>query len=72
MTLSIGEGLPLTRGAQRTNGMPKHIASQSAETTGSSKQGHTCRMTEAWYYSTYGCNGLCRPLWRYRQQDKPR
>jgi hypothetical protein len=20
-------------------------------------------VTEAWYYSTYGCNGLCRPLW---------
>jgi hypothetical protein len=29
-------------------------------------------VTEAWYYSTYGCNGLCRPQKRYRQRGKPR
>ena len=43
-----------------------------AENAGSSKQGHTCMMTEVWYYSTYGCNGLCRPREQYRQEDKRR
>ncbi len=44
----------------------------SAEKAGSSKQGHTCMMTEVGYYSMYGCNGLCRLLRQYRQRDKRR
>ena len=40
----------------------------SAENAGSSKQGNTCMMTEAQYYPTYGCNGLCRLLKQYRQE----
>jgi hypothetical protein len=40
----------------------------SAEKAGSSKQGHTCMMTEAHYYPTDGCNGWCRLLKQSRQE----
>ncbi len=40
----------------------------SAENAGSSKQGHTCMVTEAQYYPMYGCNGLCRLLKQSRQE----
>ena len=45
----------------------------SAENAGSSKQGHTCMMTDLLYYSRWACNGFRRlqineahatPIWR--------
>ncbi len=70
--LSNSSGRPALRvkGDERETWSMLHLI--SAENAGSSKQGHTCLMTEVWYYSTYGCNSLCRLLRQYRQRDKRR
>src|ERR1022692_465672 len=65
--LSNPSGILFLREEQGRTGGLEHVASQRVGNAGSSKQGHTCMMTEIWYYSTYGCNGSCRPLLWYRQ-----
>ena len=59
------------RNKGRTGGL-EHVVTHSAEKAGSPKQEQSCMATEAQYYSTYGCNGSCRPRKWYRQRDKRR
>ena len=70
--LSNLSGMPFVRGNRDERKTWSTLDLISAENAGSSKQGNACMMTEVWYYSTYGCNGLCRPHKRYRQKDKRR
>jgi hypothetical protein len=60
--LSNSSGRPFLRGNRDERKTWSTLDLVSAENAGSSKQGNTCMMTEAQYYPTYGCNGLCRPL----------
>jgi hypothetical protein len=62
VTLSNSSGRPFLRGNRDERKTWSTLYLISAENAGSSKQGHTCMMTEAQYYPTYGCNGLCRLL----------
>jgi hypothetical protein len=70
--LSNLSGMPLVRGNRDERKTWSTLDLISVENAGSSKQGNTCMMTEVWYYSTHGCNGLCRLRERYRQRDKRR
>ena len=61
--LSNPSGIPSIRGATGRTGTLEHVVSHSAANAGWPKQEQSCMATEAQYYSTYDCNGLCRPLW---------
>src|SRR5437879_157848 len=58
--LSNSSGRPSLRGERDERKTWSTLPLNSAENAGSSKQDHPCMMTEAQYYPTYGCNGLCR------------
>jgi hypothetical protein len=54
---------------RRTERLPtSHLA--LVTNVGSPKLGEPCMATEAHYYPTYGCHGLCRPLGGSRQEGE--